>query len=146
MCIRTSLLPTFTPSPSFTPLPSSPPSHHHPPSHHCPPPHLHTIALLPTFTPSPSFTPLPSSPPSQHHQPLHLLHHFHITIALLPHIIIIFSSPSSDSLPSPECPLLDIKVILGDEGRYLTLMHLFKKELTSESFKPWKSVQWFTNE
>ena len=103
-----------------------------------PPPHLHTITLLHTIA---------LLPPSQHHQPLlHLLHHFHITIALLPHIIIIFSSPSSDSLPSPECPLLDIKVILGDEGRYLTLMHLFKKELTSESFKPWKSVLWFTNE
>ena len=80
-----------------------------------------------------------------------LLHH-------LPHIITTFTHhhhlfpPSyhhlltSDSLPPPECPLLDIKVILGDETRYLALMHLFKKELTSNSFKPWKSVIWFTDE
>lgn len=50
------------------------------------------------------------------------------------------------SFPHPSSSLLDIHVIVGDDAKLTTLVEMFELELTSKSFSPWKSLQWFKDE
>ena len=50
------------------------------------------------------------------------------------------------SFPHPSSSLLDIHVIVGDDAKLSALVEMFELEVSSKSFSPWKSLQWFKDE
>lgn len=86
-------------------------------------------------------------------------HHIFTLTHLVPwhYAAILLSSPfadvtadSSDKhtvlLPQPHTPLLDVRVIVGDEVRLGALVAAFQREVSSEGFTPWSSLEWFSKD
>jgi hypothetical protein len=56
------------------------------------------------------------------------------------------TSAKKVSFPHPSSPLLDIEVIIGDDGKLSSLVSAFNSEVTAASYSPWPTVEWFTRE
>ena len=50
------------------------------------------------------------------------------------------------SFPHPTSPLLDIRVIIGDNAKLSALVRMFELEVESKSFTPWKALKWLQEE
>jgi len=50
------------------------------------------------------------------------------------------------SFPHPTSPLLDIRVIIGDNAKLSALVKMFELEVASKSFTPWKALNWLQEE
>ena len=50
------------------------------------------------------------------------------------------------TFPKPSSPLLDIEIIIGDGQKLSALVAAFEGVVSSGSFKPWTSLEWFQNE
>ena len=71
-------------------------------------------------------------------------------------VLYMYNAPSTHTLtsshahtvtfPKPSSPLLDIEIIIGDSGKLSALVAAFEGVVSSGSFKPWPSLEWFQNE